>query len=87
MNLLSPDRALRYRTSREKLLDILNVNEETIKDGLSVKQVVPFFENLKLCLKVFDEVGKLIYKYFPDSPNKNEKSHLKEITFTQGITT
>ena len=24
-------------------------------------------------MKVFDEVGKLIYKYIPDSPNKNEK--------------
>jgi hypothetical protein len=71
--ILSPDRAVRYRITREKMLDILNVNEETIKEGLSVLQVVPFFEKFKLCLKVFDEIGKLIYKYIPDSPNKNEK--------------
>ena len=71
--ILSPDRALRFRITREKLLDILNVSEETIKEGLSVRDVLPFFEKFKLCLKVFDEVGKLIYKYIPDSPNKNEK--------------
>jgi len=41
--ILSPDRALRYRITRDKLLDILNVSEETIKHGLSVYQVIPFF--------------------------------------------
>lgn len=54
-------------------MDILNVSEETIKEGLSVRDVLPFFEKFKLCLKVFDEIGRLIFKYIPDSPNKNEK--------------
>ena len=42
--ILSPEKALRYRFTIEKLLEILNVNEETIKKGLSVKEVLPFFE-------------------------------------------
>ena len=84
--ILSPDRALRYRITREKLLNILNVSEETIKHGLSVYQVIPFFEKFKLCLKVFNEIGTLIFKYIPSSPNKNENdvmSNLKETIFIQ----
>ena len=60
--ILSPDRALRYRITREKLLDILNVNEETIKEGLSVLQVVPFFEKFKLCLNLFILVFYILRK-------------------------
>ena len=71
--ILSPDRSLRYRITREKLLTILNVSEEIIKEGLTVYQVVPFFEKFKLCLKVFNELGRLIFKYIPDKPNKDEK--------------
>ena len=71
--ILSLDRALRFRITREKLLDILNISEDTIKQGLSVYQVIPFFEKFKLCLKVFNEIGTLIFKYIPSSPNKNEK--------------
>ena len=71
--ILSPEKALRYRFTREKLLEILNVNEETIKLGLSVKEVLPLFEKFKLPLKVFNELGQLIFKHEPESPNKNEK--------------
>jgi len=70
--ILSPDRSLRYRITWEKLLDILNVSEETIKQGLSVYQVIPFFEKYK-CLKVFNEIGTLIFRYIPKFPNKSEK--------------
>ena len=54
--ILSPEKALHFRFTREKLLEILNVNEETIKQGLSVKEVLPFFEKFKLPLKVFNEL-------------------------------
>jgi hypothetical protein len=71
--ILSPNKAVRYRITREKLLQILNVSEETVKNGLTVNDVVPFFEKFKLQLKVFNEVGKLIFKFTPECPNKNEK--------------
>ena len=68
--ILSPDKALRYRFTRENLLDILKVNEETVQQGLSVNDVLPFFEKFKLYLKVFNEAGRIIFKYTPDRPNK-----------------
>ena len=71
--ILSQSKALRFRTTREKLLELLNVSEDSVKNGLTVKDVVPFFEKFKLQLKVFNEIGKLIFKFIPDSPNKNEK--------------
>ncbi len=71
--ILSPDKALRYRFTRENLLDILKVNEETVKQGLSVNDVLPFFEKFRLPLKVFNELGQLIFKYEPENPHKQEK--------------
>ena len=71
--ILSSEKSLRYRFTREKLLEILNVNEETIKQGLTVKEVLPFFEKFRLPLKVFNELGQLIFKHEPENPNKNEK--------------
>ena len=32
-----------------------------------------FLKNLNYVLKVFNEIGTLIFKYIPNSPNKNEK--------------
>ena len=71
--ILSQSKALRYRVTREKLLELLNVTEANVKEGLKVNDVVPFFEKFKLQLKVFSEIGKLIFKFIPESPNKNEK--------------
>ena len=86
---LSHEKSLRYRITRPKLLEILNVSEDTITQGLSIKDVVPFFEKFKLQLKVFNESGKLIFKYIPENPNKNEKYAMlnsKETTFTPSTT-
>ena len=44
--ILSPNKSDGYQITRQKLLDILNVSEDPIKNGLSVEDVVPFFENL-----------------------------------------
>lgn len=71
--ILSPIKSDRYRITREKLLNILNVSEDTIKNGLSIEDVVPFFEKFRLQLKVFNEIGKLIFKYVPKIPNSVEK--------------
>jgi deoxyhypusine synthase len=45
-SILSQDRSMRYRLTREKLLDILNTTEEKIKHGLKIQDIVPFFKNL-----------------------------------------
>ena len=41
-SILSQDRSIRYRLTREKLLIILNTDESNIKKGLKLKDIVPF---------------------------------------------
>jgi deoxyhypusine synthase len=45
-SILSQDRSMRYRLTREKLLDILNTTEDKIKNGLKIQDIVPFSKNL-----------------------------------------
>jgi deoxyhypusine synthase len=45
-SILSQDRSMRYRLTREKLLDILNTTEDNIKNGFKIQDIVPFFKNL-----------------------------------------
>ena len=71
-SILSQDRSIRYRLTREKLLIILNTNESKIKNGLKIKDIVPFFQKFNLILKVFDFTLTLIYQYIPPRPNKHE---------------
>ena len=70
---LSQAKSTRYRVTREKMLELLNVSEDTVKDGLTVKDILPFFEKFRLQLKVFNELGKLIFKFVPADLNRNEK--------------
>ena len=44
--------------TRQKLLTILNKTEETVKLGIYIKDVLPFFKQYKLKLRVFDVFGK-----------------------------
>ena len=39
---------------RETILEVLGRTEEDIKDGLTIKQVLPFFKKYKLKLRVYD---------------------------------
>jgi len=71
-SILSQDRSMRYRLTREKLLHILNSNEDKIKNGLKIQDIIPFFQKFNLTLKVFDFTLTLIYQYIPPFPNKNE---------------
>ena len=41
--LLNPNRSQRYVVTREKILNIINRTEETIKDGLTIDDILPFF--------------------------------------------
>ena len=54
--LINTDRKRNVLT-RAKLLTILNKTEETVKLGISVKDVLPFFQQYKLNLRVFDVFG------------------------------
>ena len=55
--------------TRETILEILGRTEEGIKDGLSTKEVLPFFKKYKLKLRVYDVFYNLIYIYDTKVPN------------------
>ena len=48
--------------TRETILEVLGRTEEDIKDGLSIKEVLPFFEKYKLKLRVYDVFYNLMHK-------------------------
>ena len=68
-NLLKQDKAPRYRISKEKILQILGKTEAELEEGLSIQDVVPFFEHFRLQLRVFNMFYQCIYKYDPEKVN------------------
>ena len=71
-NLLSPNKK-RNLITREIILETLGKTEETIQNGLTIHEVVPFFEKYKLKLRVYDRFYNKIYAYDPYVPNFNNK--------------
>ena len=59
--------------TRETILEVLGRTEENIKEGLTIKEVLPFFEKYKLKLRVYDVFYNLIHKYDPEVPNFNNR--------------
>jgi len=60
--------------TRQKLLRTLNKTEETIKQGVSIKEVLPFFKEYKLNFRVFDVFGKLICRHDTETRNNHNKT-------------
>ena len=59
--------------TREAILEVLGRTEEDIKEGLTIKEVLPFFAKYKLKLRVYDVFYNLIHKYDPEVPNFNHR--------------
>ena len=59
--------------TRETILNVLGRTEEDIKDGLTIKEVLPFFRKYKLKLRVYDVFYNLIHRYDPGVPNFNHR--------------
>ena len=59
--------------TRETILEVLGRTEANIKEGLTIKEVLPFFEKFKLKLRVYDVFYNLIHKYDPEVPNFNHR--------------
>ena len=64
----------RYMINRAKIFKIIGKTEDDIKEGLSINDVLPFFQKYRLQLKVFDRTYKLIFKYAPELENHNNKT-------------
>ena len=59
--------------TREAILEVLGRTEEDIKEGLTIKEVLPFFEKYKLKLRVYDVFYNCIHRYDPEVPNFNHR--------------
>ena len=68
--LLRPDKTKNVIT-RETILEVLGRTEADIQDGLSIEEVLPFFQKYKLKLRVYDVFYNLIFKDSPEVPNFN----------------
>ena len=68
--LLRPDKTKNLIT-RKKILDVLGRTEDDIKDGLTIREILPFFQKYKLKLRVYDVFYNLIFKHYPETPNFN----------------
>jgi hypothetical protein len=70
--LLRPEKTKNLIT-RATILEVLGRTEQNIREGLSIEEVMPFFQKYKLKLRVFDIFYNLIYKYDPEVPNFNHR--------------
>jgi hypothetical protein len=62
------------KNNREKILEIINKTEDDIKNGLSVNEMMPFFEHFSIPLRVYDCMGVCIHRYDPEKRNHHYKA-------------
>ena len=72
-NLLSATKQ-RNVITREVLLKTIGKTEDEVKQGLSIEDVMPFFVQYRLQLRVFDKFYKLVHKYDPPLRNHHNKT-------------
>ena len=71
--LLNPDRS-RNVVTRQSILETINMTEETVKNGISIEDIVPFFVKHRLQLRVFDQFYHEVFKYDPPVRNHHNKA-------------
>ena len=54
------------KSNREKILNIINKTEDNIKNGISVNDMLPFFQHYSIPLRVYDCMGECIVRYDPE---------------------
>ena len=54
------------KNNRERILEITNKTEDDIKKGLSVSEMMPFFEQFSIPLRVYDCMGERLHRYDPE---------------------
>jgi len=80
-SLLRSDKS-RNVITRASILQTLGKTEQNVKDGLSIQDVLPFFEKHRLQLRVFNKFCKLEFKY--DPPNRNHHNKTMYCMMTDG---
>ena len=55
--------------TRERLLELLGKTEETIGNGCSISDVMPFFHKFRIPIRIYSYPFKCIFKYDPENRN------------------
>jgi len=72
-NLLRTDKT-RNVITRASILQTIRKTEDNVKEGLSIQDVLPFFEKYRLQLRVFNKFCKIEFKYDPPNRNHHNKA-------------
>ena len=59
--------------TRERLLELLGKTEETIGNGCSISDVMPFFHKFRIPIRIYSSPFKCISKYEPENRNPHFK--------------
>jgi hypothetical protein len=63
--------------SREKLLELIGKTEESVRDGCSLPDVIPFFHKFRIPIRLYDYLFKCIFKYDPEIQKPSFSSVLR----------
>ena len=70
--LMSENKWQSKRMTREKIFGLMNVSEEEFrKNGASVEDMKPVFEEFKLTVRLYNFLGQKVFSYEPVKKNKN----------------
>ena len=70
--LMSGNKWQSKRMTREKIFGLMNVSEEEFrKNGASVEDMKPVFEEFKLTVRLYNFLGQKVFSYEPVKKNKN----------------
>ncbi len=62
---------IKLKLTREKLMKIINIDDEKIINGVSIEMIKPFFHKYKIPCRIYDALTKLLFEYTPEIPNKH----------------
>ena len=79
--------------TRETILKLLNKTEETVKDGISISEIMKFYQKSNLRLRIINQFNMLVSFFNPQRFDKNNKptyvlmkdNHVYNITDTESL--
>ena len=72
-SLLRTNKQQRYVITRAKILEIIGKTEENVKEGITWKEILPFFVKYDIKARIFDQYMKL--KHYYDPPKENHHNY------------
>jgi len=64
---------LRNRITRADILELIGRTETDVRDGITMHEMLPFFQKFKLKVRLYDIFCTLIFRYDPEPEDRNNK--------------